>query len=105
MLSPLIGEYETLTGLGADIIGISADDVDTHWNFCKKLGQCPYPLASDVDLEVTRVYDALNDEGKRAKRAVYILDEAGIILHKIPWYQPGNVGQLMEIFSALGLEE
>ena len=104
MLSPLIGENETLTGLGADLIGISADDVDTHRSFCKTLGRCPYPLASDVDLEIARVYDVLNDEGKRAKRAVFILDEAGVVIHKIPWYQPGNVGQLMEIFSILGLE-
>ena len=104
MLSPLIGEHDTISELGADLIAISVDDLNSHIEFCKKLGHCPFPLASDVNLEVARVYDVVNDENKRTIRAVFILDESGVILHKIPWYQPGNVGQLMEIFNALGIE-
>lgn len=104
MLSPLIGEHETLVELNADLIGISVDDVDSHWTFCKKLGQCPYPLASDVDLKTARVYEVIDYGGKRAKRSVFVLDESSTIIHKIPWYQPGNVGQLLEIFQSLGLE-
>ena len=62
------------------------------------------PLASDPDLTVAKLYDVVGEDGKRANRAVYVLNEGGTILHKIPWYQPGNVGQFMEIFQAVGLQ-
>lgn len=104
MLSSLKEEYATVVALGADVIGINADSVDSHRAFCDTLGGCPFPLASDPDLATTRLFEAMGDDGKRGKRAVYVLDEEGIVIHKIPWYQPGNAGQFMEIFQALGLE-
>ena len=48
------------------------------------------------------MYKAVGDDG--GIRSVYVLDAGGTIVHKIPWYQPGNVGQFMEIFRSLGLE-
>ncbi len=86
------------------MIGISADGLESHTAFCESIGGCPFPLASDESLEVARLYDVVSDDGKRANRAAYVLDEDGRIIQKIPWYQPGNVGQFMEIFSALGVE-
>ncbi len=104
MISPLIGEYQTITDLGADLIAISADDVESHAMFCESLGGCPFPLASDPGLVVAREYGVVGEDGRRANRAVFVVDESGAIVHKIPWYQPGNVGQFMEIFNSLGLE-
>jgi len=104
MVSSLKEEYGTITDLGADVIGISADTVASHHSFCKSLGECPFPLASDPTLEVTRMYDAAGDDGRRGVRAIYVLDRDGAIIHKIPWYQPGHVGQFLEIFQTLGLE-
>ena len=104
MLSSLREEYATIQELGAAVLGISADSVQSHFSFCESLGGCPFPLASDVALEVSRAYEAVDDEGRRGIRSVYVLDERGTVIHRIPWYQPGNVGQFMEIFHALGLE-
>ena len=104
MLSTLKAEYETIKDLGADLIGISPDSLESHSSFCESLGGCPFPLASDPRLEVARSYEALADDGSNEVRSVYVLEQDGIIIHKIPWYQPGNVGQFMEIFQALGLE-
>ena len=104
MVSSLKEEYTIIVDLGADVIGISADTVASHHSFCKSLGGCPFPLASDLALEVTRTYGAAGDDGGRGVRAIYVLDRDGAIIHKIPWYQPGNVGQFLEIFRALGLE-
>lgn len=103
MLSSLKGEYETVKELGADILAINVDSAESHESFCQTLGGCPFPLASDADLEVTRLYDAVGEDGKRGRRAVFVLDKDGIIVHLIPWYQPGNVGQFMEVFQALGM--
>ncbi len=98
------GEYSTIKELGAGVVAINRDSIESHATFCDKLGGCPFPLASDPDLEVARLYEALDDDGIRSRRVIFIVDENGIIIHKIPWYQPGNVGQFMEIFQSLGLE-
>ena len=103
MLSSLKGEYGTITELCADIIAIGPGTVESHARFCESMGGCPFPLASDLDAKVARAYDAVVADGER-RRAVYVLDADRVIVHKIPWYQPGNVGQFMEVFQALGLE-
>ena len=103
MLSSLKGEYGTITELSADVIAIGPGTVESHARFCESMGGCPFPLASDPDAKVARAYGAVDDDGER-RRAVYVLDADRVIVHKIPWYQPGNVGQFMEVFQALGLE-
>ena len=104
MISSLKEEYATIVELGADVIGINADTMESHGAFCESMGGCPFPLASDPSLEVATLYGAMGDDGRRGRRSVYVLDAMGTIIHKIPWYQPGNVGQFMEIFQFLGLE-
>ena len=104
MLSALQGEYDTIRELDAELIGISADSLDSHDAFSESLGGCPFPLASDADLKVASAYGALADDGKGMVRAVFVVDKDGRIVHIIPWFQPGNTGQFFEIFQALGLE-
>ena len=104
MLSYLKEEYSTLKELGADVIAIGVDTLDSHAAFDESMGRWPFPLASDLDLKVASLYDTVDETGQRAVRAIYVLDESRTILHRIPWYQPGNTGQFMEIFQSLGLE-
>ena len=103
MISSLMEEYANIVELGGDVLGISADTTDSHASFCRSLGGCAFPLASDPDLEVARTYGTVENDVGRGRRAVYVLDVDGTVIHKVPWYQPGNVGQFMEIFQALGL--
>ncbi|MCH7800558.1 MAG: redoxin domain-containing protein [Chloroflexi bacterium] len=104
MISSLNEEYDTILELGAEALCISVDSVESHQSFCEVIGGCKFPLASDPDRLVAREYEAVDESGNAGIRTVYVLDSDGTILHKIPWYQPGNVGQFMEIFQALGLE-
>ena len=104
MVSSLSEEYDTIRELGADVLCISADSVESHQSFQEGIGGCQFPLVSDPDREVARAYEAVDDSGNTGIRSVYVLDSDGTVLHRIPWYQPGNVGQFMEIFQALGLE-
>ena len=104
MISSFREEYETITDLGAEVVAISPDTVESHVSFCDSLGGCPFPLASDPDMAVARAYGVVADETRTPVRAVFVIDERGTIVHKIPWYQPGNVGQFFEVFEALGLE-
>ena len=68
------------------------------------MGSMPYPLLSDEYLHVAAQYEALSDDGRKSRRCVYVIDQGGVILVKIAWFQPGNPGQVLEIFQALGLE-
>ena len=104
MLSSLKEEYATIEQLGAAVIAISQGSVEDHVAFCLSLGGCPFPVAADEGLEVARAYDAVALDGEQPVRAAYVLDEDGSIIHKIPFYQPGNVSQFLELFQAIGLE-
>ena len=97
-------EYSVIQELGAQVLGISLDSVESHQRFSDQMEGCPYGLASDSKLEVARLYDVLGEDAKRHRRAIYVIDEEGTIVHRILWYQPGNPGQFLEIFQALGME-
>jgi peroxiredoxin len=98
----LKGEYDTIKDCGGEVIAVSADSLESHDRMCLTIAGCPFPLVSDEGLEAARVYGVAAEDGKRSNRAVFVIDHGGRLLHCIPWYQPGNIGQFMEVFEALG---
>ncbi|MFN3974494.1 MAG: peroxiredoxin family protein [Dehalococcoidia bacterium] len=94
-------EYATIQGMGAELVAISADPLPAQERFCQALGGCPFPLASDPDLQVARAYGVVGADGRRSQRAAFVIDEEGRIAEAIPWYQPGNVAQFLQVFQAL----
>ena len=96
-------EYPTIQELGAEVV-VSVDSLDSHQAFCDRVGGYPFPLVSDTEREVAKAYGVLSDDGKRSRRAVFVIDQQGVVAHSIPWYQPSNPLQLLEVFKALGLE-
>ena len=104
MISSLKEEYGTIVGLGGEVLCVSSDGLESHAAFCDEMGGCPFPIATDPDGSVAEAYGAREPGEARGVRAVYVLDPDGMVAHKIPWYQPGNIGQFMEVFQALGLE-
>ncbi|MAT39090.1 MAG: peroxiredoxin [Ectothiorhodospiraceae bacterium] len=69
--------YDAFLENGVHIIGVSADDVASHAKFKSSCG-LPFPLLSDPDKHVCRLYDVLSFFGT-IQRTVYIIDEDGII--------------------------
>ena len=67
---------EQFQDLGARVIGISRDDPASHRRFQAQYG-LPFTLLSDPDLAVAKAYGAAGTLGM--KRAVFLIDEAGII--------------------------
>ena len=102
MLSSWKGEYETIRECGAELIAISTDSLESHDRLWQTLEGLPFPLASDEGLEAARAYGVVGESGRQSNRAVFVIDQGGQLLHCIPWYQPGNIGQFMEVFEALG---
>ena len=102
MLSSLREEYETVLDLGAGVIAVSGDTLESHAAFIEASGGYPFQLASDPEGETAGLYDAIGPDGRI--RTVYVIDEKGLIVHKVPFYQPGNIGHLMGVFEALGMD-
>ena len=103
-ISLLKEDYEIIQQLGAQVLAISADDLDSHRRFEERLGGLPFPLVNDEKLTAVRAYDVVDESGKRSRRAVFVIDKGGTILHKVTWFHPSNPSQYEEVFQALGFE-
>ncbi|MBI2867517.1 MAG: redoxin domain-containing protein [Chloroflexi bacterium] len=97
--------YDTFKELNAEVVAVSADSLEAHQRFAQKLGGVPFPLASDANLRVARLYGVADEGAKRATRAVFVIDKGGVILHANRQYSPGNQGHYLEMFKALGMEQ
>lgn len=71
---------EDVSGLGAAIVGISNQDLDTHAGFVAKHG-LNIPLLADEDGVVARSYGAWRPIAG-TRRAVFAIDEEGVIRHR-----------------------
>lgn len=69
--------------LGAEVVGVSVDDVASHAAFAKK-HSLPFPLLADVGGAVAASYGALRDLKviKMAKRMTFIIDPEGRVAQR-----------------------
>ena len=67
---------ESFAELGVTVVGISSDGLESHRKFRQK-HELPFVLLSDEDLEIADRYGCKGLLGM--KRAVFLVDEAGII--------------------------
>ena len=101
-VSSLKDGFDTLRDLGATVLAISTDSLDSHQTFCDRLGGLPFPLGSDADLAIARAYGVVDDRGRRSRRAVFVIDKDGTVLLALPHYNPANISQFEQVFLALG---
>lgn len=104
-LTAFAGELATLAELGAQVLAVSADDLDAHRQFDARLGGLPFPLLADPNLRVARLYGVADEEYKRAQRAVFVIAPDGTVRQRIVPYVPASTEQFLSIFEALGLAE
>jgi peroxiredoxin len=67
---------EAFSELGVEVVGISADDGDSHTSFRTK-HKLPFVLLSDPDLQVAASYGCKGMLGM--KRGIFLVDEAGLL--------------------------
>jgi thioredoxin-dependent peroxiredoxin len=70
---------ERMDGLGAEVLGISPQSVDSHERFTEEK-RLNVPLLADEGKEVARAYGAL--AGPMVRRAIFIVDEQGVVRHR-----------------------
>ena len=66
-------------GLNVQVVGISADSVESHQQF-KAKHQLPFPLLSDPNLKMAEQWGAKGLLG--IKRALFLLDEAHVVRYQ-----------------------
>jgi thioredoxin-dependent peroxiredoxin len=72
--------YEELTNLGAEVLGVSGQSVESHKSFASHYG-LPFILLSDVGNKVRELYGVPSTMGLLPGRVTYIIDKKGIVRH------------------------
>ncbi len=70
--------YEIFKDLGAEVIGVSSDNIESHQAFANK-HHLPFVLLSDKDQKVRKLYGVSSTLGLIPGRVTYIIDKEGII--------------------------
>ena len=94
-------EYARFQQLGAEILGISADSVTSHDQWCDKLGGLSYPLLADTQRAVIEQYDVLSPQGPVAQRALFVVDRDGAVRWKNESYDVRDPAQYQALVDAL----
>lgn len=95
-------ELSQFAALDAQVIGISAQDVESHDKFSDKHG-FGFPLLADTDKAVAAAYGTLGPIGF-PRRSVFILDREGIVRYAhraIAGLTFRPVGELIDVLLGL----
>jgi peroxiredoxin len=101
-LVPFVNDHSDLAAMGAEVVAISSDDLESHAKFARRLGGIPFPLASDPNLAVARAFGVADEDSRRARRAVFVVGRDGRLLHANPDYNPGNTADYEGVIAAFG---
>jgi thioredoxin-dependent peroxiredoxin len=72
--------YELFTDLGAEVVGVSADTVESHKAFAAHYN-LPFTLLSDMDDKVRNLYGATSSLGMIPGRVTFVIDKKGVVRH------------------------
>lgn len=72
--------YDVFTSLGAEVLGVSSDTLESHKSFATHYG-LPFLLLSDEKGEVRKLYGVPSSMGIIPGRVTYIIDKKGVIRH------------------------
>jgi thioredoxin-dependent peroxiredoxin len=72
-------QEDKLDGLGADVLGISPQSVESHERFTEEK-RLNVPLLADEDKAVARAYGVV--AGPMVRRAIFVVDEQGIVRYR-----------------------
>lgn len=70
--------YEDFTDLGAEVLGVSGDSVESHKKFLDEY-MFPFRLLSDVRGKVRKLYGAFKGFGLLPGRYTFIIDKQGVV--------------------------
>ncbi len=90
--------------LGASVVAVSTDDLDTHRRWIAEvLGPTAVPLAADPSRENARAWGAFLEREGVAARATFVVDPAGVVRHA-SYYDLGvgrSISETLRVIEAL----
>ncbi len=95
---------ESITALGCNVVGVSADTVDSHKNFKQRYG-LNFSLIADVDKSICRKFDVLKEKsmfGKKFKgieRSTFLINPEGMVVYE--WRKVKVGGHAAEVIEKL----
>jgi peroxiredoxin Q/BCP len=72
--------YEVFKEMGAEVVGVSSDTVDSHKGFAAKCA-VPFILLSDEGGKVRKLYGVPSSLGLFPGRVTYVIDAKGVVRH------------------------
>jgi peroxiredoxin Q/BCP len=102
---------DDFTGAGVTLVGVSADDLDSHRKFKAKHG-LNFTLASDTDTKLAQALGVWVEKSMYGKtymgmeRATFLVDRAGVI--RKAWRKvkvPGHATEVLDAARRLAAEE
>jgi thioredoxin-dependent peroxiredoxin len=98
--------YDIFTGLGAEVLGVSGQSVESHKSFASH-HSLPFLLLSDEDNKVRKLYGVPANLGIIPGRVTYIIDKKGVVRHVFnSQYQPQkHIEEAKQVLEKLDQEE
>jgi len=98
--------YEVFTGLGAEVLGVSGQSVESHKSFASHYN-LPFLLLSDENNNVRKLYGVPANLGIIPGRVSYIIDKKGVVRHIFnSQYQPQkHIEEAKKVLEKLNQEE
>jgi len=72
--------YDVFTDLGAEVLGVSSQSVESHKSFATHHG-LPFLLLSDADGKLRQLYGVPATMGVIPGRVTFIIDKKGVVRH------------------------
>ncbi len=72
--------YDIFTSLGAEVLGVSSDTLESHKSFATHHG-LPFLLLGDEKSKVRKLYGVPSTIGIIPGRVTYIIDKKGVVRH------------------------
>lgn len=92
--------WDRLQSTGAIVVGVSTDDVPSHARFAAE-HELPFPLLSDPDGRVLRLYGVPSRLGMAA-RVTYVIDPEGRVARVFPEVDPAvHADEVLEALASL----
>ncbi len=99
-LSAYSNDISQFEDVGAQVLAVSPQDVDSHEKFSCKQGGFKFPLLADGDKEVGRAYGIVGPLGFY-RRSVFVVDGEGVVRYAYVGRDPADRPGAKELLGAL----
>jgi peroxiredoxin len=92
--------FAELGKLNATVLAISGDYVFSHHEWAK-FHKLPFPLLSDHDHKIARLYGSYNEEAGFNKRTIFLIDKDGVVRYSNMAFKAGDANDYNKLKEEL----